>query len=226
MNKSAPSRRRNRPSKKKLDTKADTILADIRELQILQVGGSLPPVRDVQFMRTKRNKIYTVQKSVSYTSLSSSSSVDSTAAYTFSLSQIPESASFQGVFDAWRIVNVQLRFVPQSIGLNSTNISPLTTVLDYDDTIFLSQASALEYDTAMTTMTQKEHIRTLVPRKAVAEYSGTAFTGYGQALPLQWTDTNSANTPYYGVKAVIPVSGAAQTYTVIATIAFQFRNTR
>lgn len=219
-------RRNARARLQTMDTKAEQYLKDIRELQLLEIGGALPPVPDVTWMRTKKDKIYTVQKGVSFTSLSSSSTIDSAASYTFSLSQIPEAASYQNVFDTWRISQVQVRFTPQSIGLNSTSISPLSTAIDYDDSIVLSQASMLEYDTCMTTMTQREHVRTLIPRKAVAEYSGSAFTGYGQAVPGQWTDSNSANTPYYGLKAVIPVSGAAQTYSVFAIITLQFKNTR
>lgn len=220
-------RRKFRPEPTQVrDLRTEKYLSDIKEAQILEVNGLLPPVPDVDWNRISKDKVYSFEKRVSITSVSSSTTVDVSGAISFSLSLLPEAASYQNVFDAWRIMQAQVCFMPQSIGLNATAVSPLTTVIDYDDLTTLTQASMLEYDTCMTTMTARPHIRTLVPRKAVAEYSGSAFTGYGQAVPGQWTDSNSANTPYYGVKYVVPVSAAVQVYSVYVTLLIQFRNTR
>lgn len=206
--------------------RAVQLLKDIKELQILEIKGNLPPVPDVQWLRIKKDRIYSFEKSYSVGTISSSTTLDVASAITFQLSSFPEASSFQTIFDAWRISQVRVVFTPQAIGLNSTNVPPLTTVIDYDDSTALTQASLLEYDTAMTTMQGQVHIRVLNPRKAVAEYSGTAFTGYGQAPQSQWSDTNSTNTPYYGLKYVLPLAAAVQTYTVTATVLLQFRNSR
>jgi hypothetical protein len=173
---------------------------------------------------TRRDKVYTFDKSVELGAIANNATIDQAGAWSFRLSDLPESSSFTTLFDTYRFVQVDISFVPRDI---TSTLPPLVSVIDYDDANPLSSlSSADDYDTVMTTQTGQLHRRVLKPRAALAAYSG-AFSSYAQTKD-QWIDAASPSVLYYGVKTYFNANPGPteNVYTVKAHYVIQFKNTR
>jgi len=106
-------------------------------------------------------------------------------------------------------------------------MSPLFTVIDYDDATAPSGISALlEYMTLETTQAGSFCVRALNPRFATAAYAGV-FTSFAQSRG--WVDVASPSVQYYGIKWGVPALAAGTTtpvYTIYADVIVQCRNAR
>jgi len=133
----------------------------------------------------------------------------------FQLSNLDNSASFENVFDQYRIDAIRMTCKPQNnaIGLvtnSTTSLVPLYCVIDYDNTSNLSTAAAArEYDNVICLEPGESFVRVFSPRVAVAAYSG-AFSSFENST-APWIDCASPNVQHYGVKILVPGATAAQT---------------
>jgi hypothetical protein len=188
----------------------------------LAISGT-PRVPDVPRIIIKP-KIYTIMQTFFTANITTSSSTYVSGAVNMTLANTPLASSLESVFDAWRIVQYTVRFNPTSPPIAGP---PLLTAIDYDDSTAPTSTNYLRaYDTLAETPLGNYVERTLVPRAAVAVYSG-AFTSFAQAKPGTWIDAGSPNTIYYGVKfAVDTAPSATQVYEIEMDCVFQFKSVR
>lgn len=152
----------------------------------------------------------------------SAASADLNGSLYFQLSDLPQSASFASLFDAYKISKVVVSFEPiqnmmgsASLSTPANNISePLTTVIDRDDNNLLTAMSQYEeYESYKRTPGYKKHVRTLVPAVAASVYKSTGTTIAYQQKYKQWIDMADTNVPHYGIKFLVPtLSVAANNY--------------
>jgi len=150
----------------------------------------------------------------------------------YSLSQLDQVSSLITLFDQYRIVMVEARYVPVSFNSGSTvtttNFSGglITSVVDYNDAAMLtSVGQALDYQNELTAPCGSSFTRTFKPHLSVGAYTGTAFTGYSNDSD-QWIDTVSSTVQHYGLKLASTSTGTSITYSSISRIWIQFRNVR
>lgn len=223
-----------RPNKKKPKAEEMSSLMSIQKSlksidrwQQVEARGSLPLVPDDEPIKLSVDKVHSVWKNVDKGSIIASTTIAQTTVYTFSLGDVSDNTSYANVFDQFRIHQVQLIIVPDTIGSNTTNVLPLSSVIDYDDASPLTSLSALyEYDNVLTTQVGQMHIRTFSPATAIPVYTGSAFSGYTQGPKSLWLDTASTSGVYYGVKIYWLASPASAQYSVTARYLLQFRKTR
>jgi hypothetical protein len=170
------------------------------------------------------NAVFDIYKSAEFSAITASTSVDITGAFNFALAQVNDYTHLQLVFHEYRIAMVEVSFLPQVNQINTTGFSTgFTTAIDYADATAISIAALRDYPSAQTTEDYTKQVRTIIPRVAVAAYSG-AFTSY-MAVEAPWISTASPSVQHYGVKYGIRVAGAALVYNVFVRYHLQFRNT-
>lgn len=163
------------------------------------------------------------------TTLTQSAVSDTAYTLSFTLAGANGYADLIQVFDQYRIMAVSIEMTPQYEYINGTNISPrLYSCIDYDDASTTTRANILAYDTCIVNPPNTGCVRTLIPRSAVAAYTGT-FTGY-QNVEQQWIDAASSTVQHYGLKMIVESGTTGQTslqsYTVDITYFIEFRASR
>jgi hypothetical protein len=144
----------------------------------------------------------------------------------FQLSNLDNSASFENVWDQYRIDAIRMTCKPQNnaIGLvtnSTTSLVPLYCVIDYDNTSNLSTAAAArEYANCICLEPGESFVRVFQPRVATAAYSGS-FTSYANQEP-PWIDCASPNVQHYGIKILVPGATAAQTQLQSWDIVYEY----
>jgi hypothetical protein len=200
--------------------KIDAILEGVRESLLCQQTSAEPSVRDVILPRVKKNKVYTFMQSTQ-TQVSSTTGTETDGSLSFSLSSLGNASSFAAIFDTYRIVGVRVQFIPET-GIIS--LPSVYTVIDYDDSSATALSALVEYDTLKVAPPGAFFERSLVPRIAVAAYSG-AFTSFAQ-MSNQWIDCGSTGVVFYGLKYALTATTAVATYQILTTYTIQFRNPR
>jgi len=185
--------------------------------------------RPVAGLRLNDNLVYSfVQIQTLPSVVTSSTSVPTFISIGSSLNALPQAASFQALFDQYRIKEVELWFEPATstvTGSTSTTSTGQTySVIDYDDGNNLTSVSAaLQYQNCLVSDVSHGHYRRFRPHVAIAAYSGSTFTAYANQSS-QWIDVVSSGTPHYGFKAVIDVTSAAVMFNATSRIHIEFRN--
>jgi len=176
---------------------------------------------------TMSNKVHNFIQSVPTTFLSSSATLNTTAQFSFALSDLDQSASFAALFDQYRLMMVEVVFAPHSNSQTAQGSYDgiITSVIDYDDaTAFASQGAAMDYSNAVTNEGYTSFKRTFIPHLAIAAYTGT-FVGFANKSQ-QWIDTGSTGVKHYGMKIYWTPSSAICTYDIFFRYWLQFRNVR
>jgi len=182
-----------------------------------------------------KDKICTITRSVSIGSYSANSTVPMTDSLKFSLSVLPNATEFTALFDAYRILQVTVLFLPYQTMCNNTTSYPgeIHSVIDYDDNSTVASPDDLrQYRTYQRYVCLEKFTRTLSPAISQAVYTTLATTGYAQGArgsKAPWIDSASPTVPWYGLKFITsntqPTS-AQLTYIVEANYVLQFRNPR
>jgi len=150
----------------------------------------------------------------------------------FTLSATPGSSDFIACFDQYRLRAVSVEFMPMITSTMAAStavyLPRLYTCIDYDDAGTLTRSAIQQYDTCVVSPPGTGVVRTLVPRMAVAAYSGS-FTSYANVSDM-WLDAASPSVQHFGVKAVLESGPSGQTilqtYLITATSFWEFRATR
>lgn len=160
--------------------------------------------------------------------------------YHFTMDEIPQSATFAALFDAYRVNKIVLKFIPMTMFTQSSNTSAnlaaqpqwLSTVIDYDDsTLLTTEGALLEYETFKQSRPSATHKRVFVPALAQDYFKTSGATiAYGQARK-RWIDAAYLDVEHYGVKGLIngPANLGAQvqcSWKVYATAYISFKQTR
>jgi len=187
-----------------------------------------PSVPDVPRLALKAKKVYTTTLSLMLPNITGSSTVPTQGAIAVQLASFPDYVSWTNCFDAYRIIHIDVEFIPFGIGVTGTTQTNGTfySCIDYDDATPIDFGTILQYDTRQIVPSGVYFERRFVPRAAVAMYSGVAFTSYGQSTS-QWIDSSSPSVQHYGLKYYSTVSSSAVTlYTPIVTATISFRNSK
>lgn len=173
-----------------------------------------------------------INRSVTFSAFTTSNAGDTIKSYSFQLSDLPNYTEFTGLFDAYRITGVEVIFYPvNTVNTTGAAVNPTQaiTCVDFDGISGPTLVSDLEqYDTAKWHWGLRPIKRKLVPRVALAAYSG-AFTSYAEAKENQWIDCASPSVQHYGLffggPTALNASGA-QSWQPVATYFLEFKRTR
>lgn len=182
-------------------------------------------------------------KSTEYQGQPATLAAASFCSFYFKVSDLPQWASFSGLYDQYRLSKVVLRITPNLSGQGyivsgaggaatvAGGVSGnLYIVVDHDDANLPTTvqeireyAKVKEYNALMHTKPIRIVIR---PRIATAAYSG-AFTSYKNDAAT-WIDNGSPDVQHYGCKFAIEGSeaGIQQKWRIDATYYVQFKNVR
>jgi len=157
----------------------------------------------------------------------SSTTVPTFQANSFTLSSLDQVATLVAFFDQYKIAHIRVVLIPrlEVTDGNVANAGLFTSVIDFDDaTALASIGGALDFQNALTSRGTETHTRTFVPHVATAAYSG-AFTSFANE-PAPWLDTSSSSITHYGVKTAWTATSTALIYDAIVTLHIKFRNVR
>jgi len=146
-----------------------------------------------------------------------STSISNFGAMSFTFGDLGQVASFQNIFDQYRIDEIELwAFIPTNAQLTSTNSNVSTmfySVVDYDDANVPSSFAALQQYTNVnvSTLNSGRYVR-FKPHTAISNPTSGNFNVRGM-----WIDSNSSATPHFGFKygiPAVPQSGSTLNYWV------------
>jgi hypothetical protein len=153
-----------------------------------------------------------------------SSTVVSMGEVSFALSLCTNQGSLANLFDAYRVLQLVVRFVPQSVPAAGSVYPPLLTVVDRDSGISATPAQLRQYDTLQETPYGEFCERVLTPLSVIPIWNGTSFSNAAAPVPFTWCDMANVNTTFYGVKYGIeacPTGLAAWTIEMEAVMQFR-----
>jgi len=200
----------------------------LTELSQAQEIRFRPEQPDVPRMRFSSRQMYNVELSY-FNTITSSTTAAVSAGLTFQLSNMASSAGYTTVFDRYRLLQVNIKFIPTQT--TATSGAPgtggiLYTVIDYDDANTPTNLTTmLSYGTLKICPPGQIEERTLTPRMAAAAYAG-AFTSYANLSSKTWIDCNSPSVQYFGIKYYLTPTPTIQTITYVETLNFQFLSQR
>jgi len=168
----------------------------------------------------------------SYGTITSSTSTQVEANFSFKASDFPNFSNMAPAFDQYKIKRVTLHFIPQqnnsiveSSGESNTGV--YTTALDYDNVTNFGSGqlnTLLAYDTCVFHEPMKRARRVVVPRVAIAAYGASAFTSFANQ-GNQWIDCASNAVVHYGIRSYFSQCVTSTiTYLVMAEAIFDFRS--
>lgn len=216
-------------ARKPMDQSLPLLKGIAASLACQQTSG-LPDRPDVSIRsKPKKDRIYPFTQSyVGPNILSGPVEVD--FAISVALSSLPNAASFEVIFDKYRIRQVRVKFLPfatEAVVTSGTTAGPLYTVFDYDDATLTAISQLVQYDNLKMSPIGTFFERTFTPKVAIAAYSG-AFTSFGQAPSTQWIDVASPGVIYYGLKGAVPGStiGSTILWNTVVTLELEFSHPR
>lgn len=170
------------------------------------------------------NAVYNIYKTATTAEVTTSTTIQVASSVNFSLGQVPDAGDLIKVFDQYRIAMVEIQFLPRAnMVTDFGGFNRYVTVIDYVDSTNVNFNEAEAYPSAMVTEIMKPQTRTIIPRVAVAVYSG-AFTSF-MSETAPWIDCGSPNVQHYGVKYVFLASTLVAKVDIKYRYHFQFRNT-
>lgn len=176
---------------------------------------------------SNRKANLTTCRTVTLTRISASGAGETNFQYSFQLSDLPNSSEFTSLYDEYRFDRVVMKFYPDTqdcTPASGTGNTLVYSALDYDDANVTNIASIQQYSNCMTHNSIKPFGRSVIPRHALAAYSG-AFTSYAQSEG--WVDCNSPSVQHYGIKIAFPLqAGNVNTWTPVAVYYLSFRGVR
>lgn len=187
----------------------------------------MSPIKKDQMplMQSPRDKLYTIWQTITGPQINSNASTEVDGAITTALSSFGNATALSALFDAYRILQIVVRFYPAATPPSSGSEGPFYTAIDYDDSSTTLLTSLLEYDTLMIVQPGVYFERVFQPRVADALYSG-AFTSFGQRKS-PWVDAASSGVLHYGLKYALPNGTVATNlWNTTVTAVFQFRQVR
>ena len=141
----------------------------------------------------------------------------------FTLADWNGASSFQGAFDQYRIVGVEVWLVPRvNVNSSSTNDTGIiTSVIDYDDSGTTTQAQMTEYTTYMVGSGMMGHYRSFVPACVV-----TVDNQEANVEQNRWIDCTFGAVVHRGVKFAISATTTVQDNDLYIRMHIEFRCVR
>lgn len=142
-----------------------------------------------------------------------------TGGFSFQLSDLPDYADFQDLFDLYRIDYVEVTMYPSATEVLPTTSLPfvpvrIITVIDLNSSnSFASFNQARDFESSKVHLMTKTSTRAIKPRYiSVCENDASAsvFGGSGTG----WLNTSVPNVPHYGYRYAIEQASTSYTMTV------------
>lgn len=141
----------------------------------------------------------------------------------FSLQQVPGVAEFTTLYDQYRIMGINCRWMPRgnTQDVIQNHIGSMFTVLDYDDNAPIGITDLVQYQNLKTTKMTQWHSRFVKPRFNVS-------AGLAGNLPYRgWLDVADTSIEHYGIKGHLQgVSNQTITMDCLVTFYLAFKNVR
>lgn len=178
-------------------------------------------VRRRRFPRRRFNRVMHFKRSYTELITVPGGGLPLNHAFVFKLSNVPNSADFTNLFDAYRINKAVVKILPpitssvlyeQTSGIQTVPV--VTTTLDYnDDNTGFSESELLEYSTVKVHRGFGPIVRKLTPACELGILgSGTALVSGVQKFK-QWIDVAALDCKHFGVKAAFtPFPGTMPQY--------------
>ena len=131
--------------------------------------------------------------------------------FNVALNGLANYSAYTTVFDSYRIVAIELHFVPNfdQVPLSANLQGKMLSAFDFDDSVVPASGDAVRaYQSCVVTAPGKHCKRSFIPKVADALYSG-AFTSFGSTSG-NWIDCASPGVIHYGLKVWIEPSTAIQ----------------
>lgn len=173
-------------------------------------------------------QVFHVIDTVNIANIVSSAAVPTFHSYAFTLSLLPDVASYGAVFDQYRIDRIECWGQPRAditVG-PGINAGILTTCVDYDDAnVFVSTNDPLSYQNRLVGNGTSVFKHDFQPHAAPGMYSGAVFTGFGN-VASPWIDVASTTVEHYGIKLAWGSTDAVYSMDIFATFHLSFKNAR
>jgi len=158
------------------------------------------------------------------TILTTSNTVPTFTSKSFTFNDVQQVASFQALFDQYRIDEVEAWIAPVKASAADGNNANWYSVVDYDDAATPTGLGSLQqYTNVITTPMTNGHYIRFKPHVAESLYSGT-FTSFGN-IKAPWIDSASPGVQHYGLKMGFNVTPTALAINLIVRLHFSCRNT-
>lgn len=177
---------------------------------------------------TSTRSFVTTRTVTSQANLISSVSAGVGIAWGFGLSDLPGYTEFTGLFDQYRIKEVELKIVPEYTDYTpNSNVGGsafIYTSVDFDNATTPTLASIAESETCTLHKSNQPITIKIQPR---TDFTLSGQTNAAMAPAGQWIDCASPAVTHYGVKAFIP-QGTTNTGTwhCVCRYTCEFRNSR
>lgn len=195
-------------------------------LRLARTVGEFGDVASTKTLRNwaNPNRIFKFVETVwNRNAIGQSAAGDVQFAYSFSLSDLNNVTEYASLFDQYRIVLIEVDFIPvvtQNNGDNKHDYGRLITAIDLDDANGLTAAQLSEYSTCRITNSTSVCKRKWVPHTAEAAYAGV-FTSYSNKTGA-WIDLGSPGVLYYGIKGVLTAANALDTTLQNLKLVFRY----
>jgi len=142
-------------------------------------------------------------------------------------------ASFQAIFDQYRIAMIEVTFLPRTNVIDNAaaavtpgNSGLVYSTVDDDDVAAFTVALAQQRNTTIVVPGYKKFTHTFVPHILSSSYNaGAGILGSSQNLKAPWLNSATPTTAHFGVKAVwTPSTTGYYSYDIITRYHMQFRN--
>jgi hypothetical protein len=211
----------------------NNLLKRIEENTRVELDNPVPEIPDKLPMRLKQNKVTTFKRIGLGPSINTSTSSSTFGATSFTLALFDTGAEIKATFQEYRIIELNLNFIPImnvfTSGTPSINTGNTHTVIDYQNaSVPLGFSQLDEYKTCMIVQTGKFFKRTFSPRLLSYIYGG-GTPAYSSVSCMTWLSTEYNDGEYYGLKWGVGTNvglGNIQMYTMEVEAVIQCRTPR
>lgn len=136
-----------------------------------------------------------------------SGALDSFQNLVFQLNQLPNYTEFTSLYDQYQIKGIKFVLMPR---FNSGEVAlsscpPTWSILDYDGSFPVNNASMLQYQNLKMKTGYGNHARYLKPAISAELYESPVGTAYGPKKNV-WIDAQYPDVPHYGATVMIPAN--------------------
>jgi len=161
------------------------------------------------------NQTYRFRRSVINGTVQQAAGSDTLGSFSFTLGAIQGNSEWTNLFDQYKICLVRVVLRPlfnfaQIVALSTDVFPPLCSVIDYDDATAISNVLLSQYQSYKQTRFDKDHVRSIKPRVAMAAYGSGVFASFANQGD-QWIDCASTAVVHYGLKYCIQAGHIGQT---------------
>lgn len=170
------------------------------------------------------------RRSVFYSQITTSTSLETLGVYTFQLSDLVNYTEFTNLFDEYKINSVCLKFFPSlTAKVSQFTNGVLVTAIDKNDGNATGSVNELlqHDDCIVVDLCQNNTFIIDNPRMNVSSQTATTPTFAGQTSMSGWVNNTTPTVQHYGFRWAIPATtAAAMNINVLAIFDVSFRSTK